>query len=148
MEHPVGLCFTNGRKHSAGHALHSTAAPTGSLHAINSFDLAGPAWQCPEALDLTWSFSFLLCLSPAQSFFLFFLWSSFIYSCSLSLHRQQRFRRCHCRGDKWGIMSNMEKGRTRLMCSWNTVSVKTGPTTVTAEHGSCQGDLRFSVSLS
>ncbi len=82
MEHPVGLGFSNGRKHSAGHALHSTAALTGPLHVISSFDLAGSAWKCREAWDLTetWWFS-----SPFVSVLLFsgsdYLCSSFISSC-------------------------------------------------------------------
>ena len=35
-----------------------------------------------------------------------------------------------------------------LMGLWNTVRVKVGSTSVTAENGSCQDDLRLSISLS
>lgn len=34
-------------------------------------------------------------------------------------------------------MLDLERGRARLMGLWNALSVKVGPTSVTAEHGDC-----------
>lgn len=116
MGNPVGPCASNERNHLAGHALHSTAALAGSLHAFNSFSLAGPSWKF---IKPDWN-AIIFCISHL-SFFHFLLLRFLLQKC---------FRYCHCEC-KWWIILSMERVRARLMNLWNTISVNVVPTSVT-----------------
>lgn len=124
MQHPVGLCFTNGQNTQPGTHF------TGPLHWLGPcmllahliwLDLLGNAqkhetWLKHDHFHRSLSLIFL------SLFLSHYPCSSFISSCFLSSHSSAS--RIVTVRDKWGIMSNMERGRMRLMGLWNTVSVK------------------------
>lgn len=125
MGNPVGPCASNERNHIAGHALHSTAALAGSLHAFNSFSLAGPSWKF---IKPDWN-AIIFCISHL-SFFHFLLLRFLLQKC---------FRYCHCEC-KWWIILSMERVRARLMNLWNTISVKCRSHFCHSLHAYCQDD--------
>lgn len=104
MEHPPAPRFTNGRKHSAGHALHRTAALTGPMHVINSFDLAGTRLEVLESSGLNGNtLMIVLNLSLSLSCTGFLSLCSFSQFLLLPLLRQRGSRNCHFGGQMGGL---------------------------------------------